>query len=152
MCLHLRTWVRSRLRASRRLVRSEWGAELVEAALVFPLLLAFLIGTFWMGRAYNVYQTITLAAREGARQAVAPTCGGCGDAYPSSATVTTTVKNALSPAHLDPTKATITVTLPSSPPGQVTVFVSYPFKFVVPFTKLNATTTTISTSVQMQQE
>ena len=32
-----------------------------------------------MTRAYNVYQTITRAAREGARYAVLPSCASCGD-------------------------------------------------------------------------
>jgi Flp pilus assembly protein TadG len=53
------------------------GAELVEAALVMPLLLMLLLGIVWMGRAYNVYETITRAAREGARYAVLPSCATC---------------------------------------------------------------------------
>ncbi|HEV2246608.1 MAG TPA: TadE family protein [Terriglobia bacterium] len=55
----------------------ESGAELVEAALVIPILLMLLLGTVWLGRAYNVYETITRAAREGARYAVLPSCATC---------------------------------------------------------------------------
>ncbi len=55
----------------------ESGAELVEAALVIPILLTLLLGTVWLGRAYNVYETITRAAREGARYAVLPSCATC---------------------------------------------------------------------------
>jgi TadE-like protein len=65
---------------SARFVR-KWGedsgAELVEAALVMPLLLMLLLGIVWLGRAYNVYETITRAAREGARYAVLPSCATC---------------------------------------------------------------------------
>jgi Flp pilus assembly protein TadG len=56
------------------------GAELVEAALVLPMLLTLLLGIFWMGRAYNLYETITRAAREGARYAVLPSCATCNPA------------------------------------------------------------------------
>src|SRR5712692_9123683 len=102
MCLHLQTWVRSRLRASRRLVRSERGAELVEAALVFPLLLALIVGGFWLGRAYNIYESMTRAAREGARFALAPSCATCvpSNAFPSDTEVTTVISNALSAASM----------------------------------------------------
>src|SRR6266849_513213 len=104
MCLHLQTWVRSRLRASRRLVRSERGAELVEAALVFPLLLALIVGGFWLGRAYNIYESMTRAAREGARFALAPSCATCGNTFPTDTEVTTVINDALSAASIDQTK------------------------------------------------
>src|SRR5713226_8658377 len=77
MCLQPKTPVWARLRRSGRLAREERGVELVEAALVFPLLLALIIGGFWLGRAYNIYESMTRAAREGARFALAPSCGGC---------------------------------------------------------------------------
>src|SRR5579862_6687003 len=63
-----------------RLWQEERGAEVVEFAFVVPLLLSLLIGIVWAGRAYNVHETVTRAAREGARAAVAPTCFGCGSA------------------------------------------------------------------------
>ena len=50
--------------------KDDCGAELVEAGFVLPILLMLLLGIFSFGRAYNVYQTITRAAREGARMAV----------------------------------------------------------------------------------
>ena len=70
------------------------GAELVEAAFVLPLLLTLLLGIFWMGRAYDIYETITRAAREGARYAVLPSCATCNPAnqmteiYTSAGTTT----------------------------------------------------------------
>ncbi len=69
-CIQMST--RRRSASFRNLRRSgERGAELVEMAFVLPLLLTLLIGVFWAARAYNIYETITRAAREGARVAVA---------------------------------------------------------------------------------
>ncbi|HEX5410620.1 MAG TPA: TadE family protein [Terriglobia bacterium] len=66
-----------------RFVR-EWhqcsGAELVEAAFALPMLLTLLLGIVWLGRAYDVHETITRAAREGARYAVLPDCATCNPA------------------------------------------------------------------------
>ncbi len=39
--------------------------EIAEAAIVLPLMFTMLLGIYWFGRAYNVYSTITHAAREG---------------------------------------------------------------------------------------
>jgi Flp pilus assembly protein TadG len=64
------------------------GAELVEAAFVMPLLLMLLLGIVWMGRAYNIYETITRAAREGARYAVLPSCATCNPANQMTETYT----------------------------------------------------------------
>jgi len=170
MCLHLRTRVRSSLRASRRLPAGERGSQLVEAALVLPLFLALVVGVFWIGRAYNVYQSITRAAREGARFALAPSCATCGNAFPTDTEVTTVINNALSAASMDPTKVNPAInilpanrntgtqmlnpgSIPTSTqvPGVVISF-GYPVKLTIPFTPLNATTITITTQVQMRQE
>ena len=51
-------------------------------ALILQVLLMLLIGLFWVGRACHVYGTITRAAREGARVAIAPSCGTCGNSFP----------------------------------------------------------------------
>lgn len=58
-------------------IRSSSGSQIAEAAIVFPLLFTFFIGIFWFGRAFNIYATITHAAREGARAGVAQSCGTC---------------------------------------------------------------------------
>ncbi len=58
------------LETSRAIPR---GAEIAEAAIVLPLVFMLLLGIYWFGRAYNIYATITHAAREGARAATAPT-------------------------------------------------------------------------------
>jgi TadE-like protein len=57
----------------------ERGAELVEFALVFPLFLLLMIGVIEFGRAYNIYQNVIHATREGVRAASADclTGGNC---------------------------------------------------------------------------
>jgi Flp pilus assembly protein TadG len=51
-------------------LRDDRGAAAVEFAFVFPLLLVIVLGIFEFGRAWNIDQVITDAAREGARRAV----------------------------------------------------------------------------------
>jgi hypothetical protein len=51
-------------------IRSEKGAALIEAAVTIPLILLICVGIFEFGRAYQTWQVLTNAAREGARLAV----------------------------------------------------------------------------------
>lgn len=63
---HLRKRVTHRLRyAARR--RSEHGIEIVEFALLSPLILSLIVGMFTGGLIYNTQLDMTHAAREGAR-------------------------------------------------------------------------------------
>ncbi|MGH9354566.1 MAG: TadE/TadG family type IV pilus assembly protein [Terriglobia bacterium] len=141
---------------------------MLEAALVIPLLAAFILAIFWFGRAYNIYQTATRAAREGARAAVAPTCATCGNTSLSSAQVQLVVNQALSADGLDPSKVTSfqalanqpvagSMTCPASPQvlssGQIcgaVVSFTYPFTFSLPLTAINVVN--ISAHVQMEEE
>ena len=50
--------------------RSEKGAALVEAAITIPILLLISVSIFEFGRAYQTWEVLTNAAREGARAAV----------------------------------------------------------------------------------
>ena len=50
--------------------RGERGQALVEAAIILPVVLLIMTGIFEIGRAYQTYQVLTNAAREGARAAV----------------------------------------------------------------------------------
>jgi Flp pilus assembly protein TadG len=52
--------------------RSEKGTALIEAAVTIPLLVFVCVGIFEFGRAYQTWQVVTNAAREGARLAVLP--------------------------------------------------------------------------------
>jgi TadE-like protein len=82
------------------------GAEIAEAAIVLPLVFMLLLGIYWFGRAYNIYATITHAAREGARAATAPTCALCGNTALLEAQVATRVSEVLEASKLDPNQVT----------------------------------------------
>jgi Flp pilus assembly protein TadG len=56
----------------RRLKRCESGAEFIEMALAFPLLMLVVLGIFDFGLLFQQYEVITNAAREGARIAILP--------------------------------------------------------------------------------
>ncbi|HXE81134.1 MAG TPA: TadE family protein [Vicinamibacterales bacterium] len=58
-----------------RSANRERGSALLEAAFTIPLLLLVAIGIFEFGRAYQTWQVLTNAAREGARTAVLPSAG-----------------------------------------------------------------------------
>ena len=53
-------------------ITGERGAALLEVAMTLPLLLLVAVGIFEFGRAYQTWQILTNAAREGARIAVLP--------------------------------------------------------------------------------
>ncbi|HWK31054.1 MAG TPA: TadE/TadG family type IV pilus assembly protein [Terriglobales bacterium] len=55
--------------------RQQRGAVLVEAAIGLLLFFTLVLGILDFSRAFNVYQTISNAAREGARYSVAPDPG-----------------------------------------------------------------------------
>ena len=80
------------------------GAEIAEAAVVLPLVFMLILGIYWFGRAYNIYATITHAAREGARAATAQTCATCGNTALVESQVATRVAQALQASKLDPTQ------------------------------------------------
>jgi Flp pilus assembly protein TadG len=62
------------LRAGRR-ANGESGAVLIEFAFALPLLLLLILGMFDFGFAFQRYEVLTNAAREGARVAVLPGYG-----------------------------------------------------------------------------
>lgn len=151
----------------REIGAAELGAELFEFAIVASLLLTLLVGIIWVGRAYNVYATITRAAREGVRYAVLPSSYAAGDAYAdnptaSCSTNTNTFNNYVAPAlsadNLDPTKVLNycqqAVWLENTYPKQcgIAISFSYPVQMAIPFTSLNATTFNISAQAQMRLE
>lgn len=146
---------------------SELGAEVFEFALVAPLLLMLLIGIVWIGRAYNTYETITRAAREGARYAVLPSSVALGNAPPdpltsSCSTNTNTYNDFIVPAlkadALDPQNVKSycqkTEWLENTYPKQcgVSITFNYQVQLAIPFTSLNATTIDIPASAQMRLE
>jgi Flp pilus assembly protein TadG len=111
-------------------VRSERGTAVLEAALTLPLLLLVSVSIFEFGRAYQTWQVVTNAAREGARYAV----------LPSSTTadvqtrVTQYLQNGQLPGYASATvsvnpNATLTIGAANVKASIVTV--NYPFSFVV---------------------
>ncbi len=97
---------------ARCLFRDTRGTEIAETAVVLPLLFVVLIAILWFGQAFRIYGTITHAAREGARAAVAPACATCNATTPAQ-NAATAVNNALIAARLDHTQ----IQSPASPPA-----------------------------------
>jgi Flp pilus assembly protein TadG len=112
-------------------MRQERGAALLEMALTLPLLLLVCVGILEFGRAYQTWQVMTNAAREGARIAVLPGI--------TNTDVTNRVQTYLTNGQL-PNAASATVNIDrtqtisigatgTAPAAQVTV--NYPFDFIV---------------------
>ena len=128
-------------------LRNQRGAALIETAITLPLVLLVSVSIFEFGRAYQTWQVLTNAAREGARVAVL-------EQY-TDADVTATVRNYLNSGALsNASTATITV-VRNVPFGTVTasrVTVDYPFQFIVlnPVAKLVKSASTVGTPLTMQ--
>jgi Flp pilus assembly protein TadG len=113
-----------------RLRRDQRGAALLEMAFTLPLLLLISVSIFEFGRAFEVWQVLTNAAREGARVAVLP---GISDAM-----VTARVQQYANAGVLDvgvtPTvtiQRNSTISYGSGTASGSKVTVSYPFRFIV---------------------
>ncbi len=137
-------------------VGSEQGSEVLEFALIVPLLFTVILGIFWCARAYNIYETITRAAREGVRFAVAPNCATCGNKLPTDSEIQQVINASLKASALDPARTNPNpIAVSRTPIGSdvdVSVSFSYPFQFYLPFTPVNLTKMQIATSVHMRQE
>ena len=120
-----------------RRTRREDGAALVETAFVLPIMLLVCVGILEFGRAYQTWQVVTNASREGARVAILPE-------YPDTSVQTrvrTYLKNGGLPASIvdDTTKTKVLITattIPVDAAGTVTasaarIVVEYPFEFMV---------------------
>ena len=106
----------------------ERGAAFVEAALTSLMLTVIMFAIFEAGRLINIQQTLTNAAREGARLSVLPAWGGT-DTLPSEAAVQARVQTFLDAAGLNGASATVTVvndhTVGTTKYSLVTVTVPY---------------------------
>ena len=113
-----------------RLRRCDSGAEFIEMALAFPLLLLVVIGITEFGMMFQRYEVLTNAAREAARVAVLPNS--------TSAAAITRARAYMTSGQL-PNADTVPVTVTaetldlgggtSANASRVTV--NYPFQFVV---------------------
>ena len=117
-------------RQSMRWRRDDRGTALIEMAFTLPLLLLISIGIIEFGRAFQTWQILTNAAREGARVAVLP---GMSDSM-----VTARVQEYIQAGVLDP-NVTPTITIQrnasiSYGSGTATgskVTVNFPYHFMV---------------------
>lgn len=110
----MREFRQSKMGRWTKLVAETSAAEIAEAAAVLPLVCTLLLGIYWFGRAYNIYTTITHAAREGARAASAPSCATCTptpNSLLSADQVADRIAEALQASKLDPAQVS------SSPPS-----------------------------------
>lgn len=95
-----------------RMRRDERGANLVEAALVVPILVLILAGVVDLGRAFSSYIVIANAAREGARAGARFSC------YRTDSTqratyrqmIVDSILNELTGSGVDPDLLTYTIT------------------------------------------
>lgn len=96
----------------------ERGAAAVEFALVLPVLIALLLGIIDFGGAFSAQQTLTYAARAGARVMVLQN---------STSAATSAAQNAASPLGTLPASAFAVSPSACSPGTQVTFTVNYTF-------------------------
>jgi len=131
-------------------LRSERGAALIETALTLPLVLFITVAAVEFGHAYQTWQVLTNAAREGARVAVLP---GVNDAA-----VEQRVRTYITAGRLRaPDTAVVTVTRNTPLPigaavaTASTVVVDYPFDFMVlqPVAQLVVTGSTVGEPLTM---
>jgi Flp pilus assembly protein TadG len=139
------------MRRLRSLWRRDDGAALIEAAFVLPLLLFISVAIIEFGRAFQTWQIVTNAAREGARVAVLP--GMSDDA------IKTRVNDYLKLGIDNPASAAIAInrTTTVSLGGAATasasrVQVDYPFTFIVlqPVAQLLVNGSTVGNAMTMR--
>jgi Flp pilus assembly protein TadG len=104
-------------------LRNQRGAALLETAITLPLILLISVAIFEFGRAYQVQQVLTNAAREGARIAVLPDY--------TDAQVTSVVRSYMTGGGLTPINPTITRNIAVGPATASRVTINYPFNFMV---------------------
>jgi Flp pilus assembly protein TadG len=112
----------------RRRIRNERGAALLETAITLPIILLISVGIFEFGRAYQTWQVLTNAAREGARVAV---ISGTSDDQ-----VRTAVVNYMNGGRIggvDPSQVAIVrnVAVAGWSAGGSSVTINFPFQFIV---------------------
>lgn len=107
-------------------LRNQRGAALLETAITLPLVLLVTVSIFEFGRAYQTWQVLTNAAREGARVAV---IAGHSDTQVTDA-VRTYMQNGQLPMHAT-ASVSVNRNVPFGSTSASTVTVSYPFQFTV---------------------
>lgn len=136
------TMMIARRRTQRWFGPVPYGQELVEIALLIPLLLLIAFGVLDMGRVFHAAITMNNAAREGARY-------GSFNPTDSGGIMAATLQEAQS-SGVDLTASTITVTCPSgcTSGGSVEVTIEYDFQMIMGLA-LPSTTLTLVRSAEM---
>lgn len=91
---------RSCLESLRLASHDDAGQEIVEAALVLPILFLILLAIFWFGRAFNISSTLDRAARAGVNTASRRSCATCGNAFQTDSQVVAQITAVLNADHL----------------------------------------------------
>jgi len=130
-------------------MRSEKGAALLEAAITVPMILLVCVGIFEFGRAYQTWQVLTNAAREGARMAVIQ---GTSDTDIKARVVAYMVNGALPDGSATMVTVTRNVGLAGTPDTGTQITINYPFQFMVlnPVVRLIHPTSTVGAPITMQ--
>ena len=130
--------------------KRERGAALIEMALTLPLLLLLSVSVFEFGRAFQTWQVLTNATREGARVAVLP--GTSDDA------VSTRVQDYLEAGQLPSASFAsvliardVAISIGGTDTSASTVTVNYPFEFIVlqPIARLVVPGTDVGEAITM---
>jgi Flp pilus assembly protein TadG len=128
----------------------ERGQAMVETAIAIPLLLVLMVGIFEVGRAYETWQVLTNAAREGARMAVTPS------GTPSNTTAL--VRQYMADGQLNKSATapvivnrTASINVNGNPVSASAVTVDYPFEFIMlqPVVRLVAPSSTVGGALTM---
>ena len=108
-------------------LRGEKGTALLEAAITVPIILLISVGIFEFGRAYQTWQVLTNAAREGARVAV---INGSTDDQVKSRVRDYMVNGGIPDASTDFVSINRNVALSGVDTGSQ-IQIAYPFQFIV---------------------
>ncbi len=77
------------------------GQEILEAAIVLPLLLLIMLAIFWFGRAFNVTSTLHRAAVQAVKTATQYTCAiSCGNTSQANTQIVGSITTVLKADHL----------------------------------------------------
>ena len=155
-------------------LRDDRGSELMEYAIVLPVLLTFLFGIMDFSRFLYTYHFIAEVAREGTRYAIVRGSTNAGMACATTSTLAcdATAGNVqsyvqgLAPPGITSGSVSVTTTWPgtaptgaatacstangnNSPGCLVQVVVSYPYKFMLPFLPKSSSTWSVSSTSVM---
>jgi len=129
---------------SRHIFRHEGGQNLVEFAIVLPILMLIILGIIEFSWAWLQTNTATSAAREAARVAAITVPYGTADADARARTV-------LQNAGINSGAATVTITIPDAVTRQITVTVQFQYHSITGFIPgLNGITLRGRTSIRWE--